>query len=781
MGESPMPRFLVNPILKASAALSVIVVVSACGGASSSGVSSTPAPPVSTIANAVSPPPSPSPPPTVAITPSSVDFNTAEYSRSNGAVQAKAITAYIAGASGSGIVAAIIDSGIASANSEFSGRIHSASTDLAGNRGIIDEDGHGTYVSSILAGARNAIGAHGVAFGATLLVARTDTPGSCSAGGADAECSHDDDVIARGVDLAVNNQARVINISLGGAPANNALRSAINRATAVGTIIVISAGNEGVDDPQAAANPDSLAQIASDPLSRNLVIIAGALDASNAALANFSNKAGNGSSHYLGALGVRIRAIDQNGGAVLVSGTSFAAPIVSGAVALLAEAFPTLTGAQIVDLLFRSATDLGTNGVDSEFGNGALDIGRAFQPVGQTAIAGTGQKVGLEAQDTRLSLAMGDAAVTGLSTVILDEYARAFDVELGGTVRRAAIAPRLGAALGIGARGLGANAGPIGLSLSVVPGRPGLVTRDFRLAPEEQQRARAIAGSIIARLDHKTRIAVGISRSAATLSGQLSSKPSAGFVASDSAGTGLGFEARPGSAFALSYDVAGFHLSTSAETGQIERYERGFIPETPDRYSLMSIGAERRFGTLGLSARATSVSEGNTILGARFGGFLRANRARTWFVDLGADLALGADWEASAALRQGFTRVGAGGARLGSDHIRSNSWSFDISKSHLFGPSDQFSFRIAQPLRVTGGGFDVTLARSFDYATGLATLGTQRVNLSPKGREIDAEALYAREMGGGWFSGNLYFRRDPGNFEAAPNDYGAAIRFTLEF
>jgi subtilisin family serine protease len=770
-----MSRFLVNSILKASAALSAMAFVTACGGASSSGVSSTPAPPVSTVANTVSPPPPPPPP--VAVTPSSVDFNTAEYSRSNGAVQAKAITAYAAGASGAGIVTAVIDSGIASANSEFVGRIHAASTDLAGNRGIIDEDGHGTYVSSILAGARNAIGAHGVAFGATLLVARTDTPGSCSAGGADTECSHDDNVIARGIDLAVSNQARVINISLGGAPANNVLRSAIGRATAAGTIIVISAGNKGIDDPQAAVNPDSLAQIASDPLARNLVIIAGALDASNVALANFSNKAGNGSVHYLGALGVRIRAIDQNGGSVLVSGTSFAAPIVSGAVALLAQAFPTLTGAQIVDLLFRSATDLGASGVDGEFGQGALDIARAFQPIGQTAMAGTAQKIALVAQDTKLSPAMGDAAVTGLSTVVLDEYARAFDVELGGTVRRAAIAPRLGAALGIGARGLSGTAGPVAVSLSIVPRNADVVTRNIHLAREE--RARAIAGSVIARLDGKTRVALGISRSAATLVSQLSGKGSVGFLASDSAGTGLGFEARPGPAFALGYDVAGFEISTTAETGQIERHDRSFIPETPDRYALMSIGAERRMGALGLSARATYVSEGNTLLGARFDGFLGANGARTWFADVSADVALGSDWQASAALRQGFTRIGAGGARLGTDHIRSSSWSFDVSKSHLFDPSDRFAFRIAQPLRVTGGGFDVTLARSYDYATTLTTFGTQRVNLTPKGREIDVEALYAREMAGGLLSANLYFRRDPGNFATAPGDYGAAIRFTL--
>ncbi len=769
-----MSRLLVNRVLKAGAALSVLAFVSACGGVSSSGVSSTPTPPVATMASSVSPPPAP---PAATITPSSADFNTAEYTRSNGAAQAKAIRAYEAGASGAGIIAAVIDSGIASANSEFTGRIHAASTDLAGNRGIIDEDGHGTMVSSVLAGARNTLGAHGVAYGATLLVVRTDTPGSCTSSTGDKDCSHDDNAIARGVDLAINNNARVINISLGGAPANNLLRSAINRATAAGAIIVISAGNQGVDDPQAAINPDSLAQIANDPLSRNLIIVAGALDSTNTALANFSNRAGNGATHYLGALGSRVRAIDHQGVAVLASGSSFSAPIISGAVALLAEAFPNLTSAQIVDLLFRSATDLGASGVDGEFGHGALDIARAFQPIGQTSLAGTTKTVSLISQATKLSSAMGDASVSGLSTVILDEYARAFDVNLGGYVRRAAIAPRLGAALGLGVRGFSGTAGSIAVSLSALSAVP----TDLRLSPEAHKSARAIAGAVIARLDRKTSIALGISRSAASLASQLSGKGGASFLVSETADSGLGFEARAGSAFALRRDIGGFHISTSAETGAVERFDRGFIPQAHDRYSLMSLSAERRFGALNLSTRATYLAEQDSVLGARFDGLLGANGARTLFADFGADVALGKNWQASAALRQGFTAVAAGGARLASDHIRSTSWSFDISKARLFTSSDQFALRIAQPLRVIGGGFDVTLAQSYDYATQSAIFGTQRVNLAPIGRESNLEALYARAIGGGILSTNLYWRRNPGNIAAAPQDYGAAIRYTLGY
>ena len=57
--------------------------------------------------------------------------------------------------------------------------------------------------------------------------------------------------------------------------------------------------------------------------------------------------------------GVSVRSFNQDGAAFLYNGTSVAAPVVSGAVALLAQAFPALSGSQIVEILLRSADDLG--------------------------------------------------------------------------------------------------------------------------------------------------------------------------------------------------------------------------------------------------------------------------------------------------------------------------------------------------------------------------------------------------------------------------------------
>ena len=86
---------------------------------------------------------------------------------------------------------------------------------------------------------------------------------------------------------------------------------------------------------------------------------------------------------------------------------------------------------------------------------------------------------------------------------------------------------------------------------------------------------------------------------------------------------------------------------------------------------------------------------------------------------------------------------------------------------------------MAQPLRVASGGFDLTLPVGYDVFSGATTTGVSRLNLAPTGREVDVEAAYSRPLWGGYLSGNLFWRNDPGNIDTAPNDLGAAIRFTL--
>jgi hypothetical protein len=90
--------------------------------------------------------------------------------------------------------------------------------------------------------------------------------------------------------------------------------------------------------------------------------------------------------------------------------------------------------------------------------------------------------------------------------------------------------------------------------------------------------------------------------------------------------------------------------------------------------------------------------------------------------------------------------------------------------------------RVAQPLRVMSGGLDLSLPQDWDYYTGAVTQWqVERVNLAPRGREMDYEMRYSRPLGLGSVSSNVFLRSDPGNYEAMPTDYGAAIRYTFGF
>jgi hypothetical protein len=660
-------------------------------------------------------------------------------------------------------VAAVIDSGVDRTSAEFSGRISSLSADLAGSRGIQDEGGHGTAVASVLLAARNSTGMHGIAPSATLLVARTDTPGSCSnTTGPDSGCSHADNNIARGVDLAIQARARVINMSLGGSPANATLRAAIGRATAAGIIIVISAGNDFDTNPTLGASPDALAQIASDPISRGLVLIAGATD-SNKNIATFSNRAGSFGANYITALGVRVQANDENGVAFLWSGTSFSAPVISGAVALLAQAFPTLTGTQIVDLLLRTATDLGAAGTDNIYGRGELNLARAFSPQGQTSLGSSSVAISLT-NNGSLSPAMGDAGKTGMATTIRDVYGRDFNVDLSSTLSRAPNGLKLAPAFINTTRHLNAQGGAVTLALSVAEREPQTLLLDRNAL----RQAQALAGSVATRIGRNTQVALGFARGSEGLYKSLSAQSSPAFLVADDRS---GVDSRPQGAFAVRHQMGSFGVTLAAETGDMQVWERSAIGPRGDRYQRfgygsVTLGADGAVGPLRLNGRLMRMTERDTVLGARFIGALGGDGATSWFGDAQAVLTPARDWRIGASVRQGWTVIPAGFAR-GTSTLRTQAFAFDVSRTSLLSKGDNFAIRWSEPLRVTDGG--------------LAFAGLDTLNLAPSGRERDLEAVYARAMGPGLLTLNSYWRQQPGHIAAAPDDIGFAVRYGFGF
>ena len=261
------------------------------------------------------------------------------------------IAADSAVAPGPGKPITVLDTGIDLAHEEFAGR---PNTIVLGPQTLADsgDDFHGTAVSSVAAAPENGVGLLGVYPQAVLR-------------SIDVRQLRTSDVI-RGLSLAIEAGPSVINMSFG-VPTSQLLMDTVAVAFRTGSIVVAAAGNERQQGTSIAA-----------PANLNHVLTVAATDEQNR-VARFSTA---GLQVDLAAPGVDIpaaipRAFNASGYAS-VDGTSFAAPLVTGATAWVWTARPQLDQTQIFDLMRYSAVDLGPEGFDRDTGFGLLDIPAAL-------------------------------------------------------------------------------------------------------------------------------------------------------------------------------------------------------------------------------------------------------------------------------------------------------------------------------------------------------------------------------------------------------------------
>jgi hypothetical protein len=668
----------------------------------------------------------------------------------------------------------IIDSGINPDLKEFAGRIDPASVDVAGTRGVSDEGGHGTAVSAVAAAGRNNSGTMGVAFEATIVSLRADQVGSCASKDG---CTFYDDAIASGIDAARQAGAKVINLSLGGSNPSDQLLNAMQRAVNAGIVIVIAAGNDGTADPDPFALAPA-AQFSGSVIIAGSVGVAGpngSVDATQ--ISSFSDRAGVGARWFLTAVGYNDLAPDQSGQQWMWQGTSFSAPTISGAVALLAQAFPNLTGNQIVELLFNSADDLGVAGDDAIYGHGRLNVGRAFQPVGATSLA-SGQKPVSLSSNGQLPAVAGDAATTqSLGAVILDGYSRAYVLNLAKTLNRAPRETPLAMALHNDIRATSAQAGPVNIAMTVRERHDlaqGYELERTGIGPEDIRKSKLVAASAIARVDDKTAVAFGFSEGAKAMERRLSGTGGDAFlIARDVAGD-PGFGASRGASMALRHEFGGTGVTVSAETGNVWNQVQTTADGSPYRWTSVTI--DRALGSNWLSVGMSRLDEQQSLLGGRMSDVLGGGGSSSTFVDAEARHDFGGGWNAALSARRGWTRFAAGS-------FQTAAYGIDFGKTGLFGDRDRLGLRLSQPLRVEHGGFAMLLPTAYDYATGRATSSYSTMSLRPNGREMDAELSYGSALlgGNGWLGGNLFYRNQPGHIADAAPDTGAAVRFTLGF
>ncbi|MGY8985761.1 MAG: S8 family peptidase [Sphingomonadales bacterium] len=320
-------------------------------------------------------------------------FNTPEFKMNYGLQAMNTHTIYGQGISGEGILVAVIDDGIDLEHPDLKQNISPLSLDIVtGNYKDVDVNSnntHGTQLAGIIAGAKNDIGIHGVAYNATILSIK-----------AIGENYHTVGDIAKSIDYAVENGAKIINLSITYATLPTDLKESMDRAVDAGVLIVISAGNS-LPSSLDRASLDAISAYATLPSSNGQAMAVGAIDRSME-LSYFSNRPGeDGKNVYLLAPGVDIITTTVGGGVWVLSpepdpqffgidldasGTSFAAPHVAGAAALMFEMFPNLTAREVVELLLTGSTDVGLAGVDAITGYGIINLENSIQPQGTMSI-----------------------------------------------------------------------------------------------------------------------------------------------------------------------------------------------------------------------------------------------------------------------------------------------------------------------------------------------------------------------------------------------------------
>lgn len=726
-------------------------------------------------------------------------YNTAEFRRSDGPLQHNAATAWNLGWTGKGVTIATVDTGIDVGSPEFAGRISAASRDMfdaTSTRGFNASDDHGTDVAMVAAAARNDSGIVGIAWGATIMALRSDTPGTCVNDGGSTDpktggCQFDDQTIATAIDYAVSKGAKVINLSLGGDPPSTLVKAAVSKAATAGVLIVVAAGNDGT------ANPDAFGA-GIDAAGSGAVIIAGSVD-KDGVISSFSDRAGNQPTDFLTARGEDVCCeykngqiyIDSQGYEYLLSGTSFATPQIAGAAALLAQAFPNLTGKQIADILLRSAFDAGAAGTDPIYGRGILDIAKAFQPIGTTTLAGTSTSMALADTSGVTSPAMGDAvARASIKTVVLDQYSRAFGVELAPTLRAAMVSRPLHSSVAGLQRQVSASSDKAAIAFTIDDrGEAGQLPQvaELRLGREDAEQARVLAGQVALQLAPNTKVAFGFAESSDGLAAELQGGDRPAFMVAGDAVGDAGLYRSTNASFAVRRQLGGWGVTLSGDSGKtwssapVQR--AALMHGQQDRHNVsdLDLALDRRFGNWQASLAMDWMHEDGTMLGAEFHPAFGLLGADTLFLDGSLGWEFADRWRFGAAVRNAWTIARGGGLVASGSRLMSRAWSVDLARTGVFAAGDSLAVRVSQPLRVESGALNLNLPVGYSYETLTPTYAIHPLALTPQGRELDAEIAWQGPLLLGNAAASLFVRKDPGHYAGLPVDKGVALRWAKAF
>jgi autotransporter-associated beta strand protein len=302
--------------------------------------------------------------------------------------------AHAAGYTGSGVTIGVVDTGVMSTHPALAGRVVKELVYVdpsTNNLKVDDVNGHGTFVAEIAAGTPFGQFAGGIAPASNIVSARIiDDNAPDDNGSTPPAPVSSSDAIPLGqvnADL-INSGVKVMNNSWGGiswSASDSATTKSFHDAyspfiNSWGGLVVFAAGNDSQANPSTIA---SLPSLAPDLAKGWLTVVA--VDSNNPSkLASYSNQCGIAMSYCLAAPGSVIVSgkgdtSTANETYWIVAGTSLAAPQVSGAAALVWQAFPYFSNDLVRQTLLGTADPLGGSQPNATFGYGELDVARAVK------------------------------------------------------------------------------------------------------------------------------------------------------------------------------------------------------------------------------------------------------------------------------------------------------------------------------------------------------------------------------------------------------------------
>jgi hypothetical protein len=684
-------------------------------------------------------------------------------------------------------------------------------------------NGHGAAVASLIVGAYDGTGIMGIAPNASV-VAYNPFDASGTANWSD---------ITTGVQKLKAEGANVVNMSLG-VPGttfdkgwNSVFASLSVTLTLKNTVFVMAAGNEGV--VQTANVPWSLLNPA--------FIVVGSVDMAGN-ISNFSNQPGTACltpllgiclgdklmNHFIVAPGELILVSDGHGGVVRESGTSFAAPQVAAAVALLQGRWPWLANfpGETADIILNSAKDLGAPGVDPVYGHGLLDVAASQAPLnmnnliwyqvqnGKATLQSSKAVISTyQSQDHQAWDASG-AYFTAYEPIGLTQ--RDFNIPLssklvGQTVTglggqqtqfQSYLLSRLGSWASSGGKStlMGASGYDGFSSASVAVGGKWGADMTLSIAPREKRLGFQDEGpdyqSSLKVKGERASMTFGYGDGAPTLAAGNGFTQAADYD-SERGGANALLGLASGGAFAgWSYDL-GHRLQMSA--GILARNDRRDAQSLP-ALTRAGSGAGTYEADAQLYSLAYAVTDHLTLTGAythlhEASGLLGmqslnpqdfAGGTNTDGYSFGVNWAVSPQLSLVAAGTLGRTRQADDSQTLavGRDGLTSSSFEVGVQRNGLFSNNDRLRLTVSQPMYVERGHLNLTSVEVVDRDTGELGVVTHDVNVAGQ-RQIAGEALYGVPVSGGKGDLSLFGRVETTQGASKDQTYMAGARYRVRF